>query len=431
MVRCILRAAGLIGAYLWLAAGIGNAEPMQLNLATFGPPQSYFYVEVLIPWMEAVNRDAHGAVAIKYVGGGVLGNAGNMYNSVVSGAADIGWALPGVMPGKFIKTSVSELPFGYDTGEIGSVALWRVYARGLIASDFNEVKLFGLTAWPGADIQTKSKEIERIEDLKGLKIRATGRWQAATVTAFGATPVSIPVDELYQSLDRGVIDGLWASLVLTREFRVDEIARYFLEAPLNGGSGMLIMKRETFDKLPDAAKAAFEKNSGEALSRALGLSNDGEMRRVEARLADRAKQRQDRYRPIRSPRRNPSVGERTPSRWPRLGPRACPTDRPSLPASARKPPRSRTLRNRRRLRRWPALVRCLAGCGAAIQRLIGFLHFWGEQFEHDGVLEPELNHVEGTFPRHMLGAPPFACGDRQDLLNRKRCAYREMKARIA
>ena len=47
MIRCMLRAAGLIGAYLWLAAGIANAEPVPLNLATFGPPQSYFYVEVL------------------------------------------------------------------------------------------------------------------------------------------------------------------------------------------------------------------------------------------------------------------------------------------------------------------------------------------------------------------------------------------------
>lgn len=290
MVRFVLRAAGLIGAFLWLAAGSGSAETLQLKLATFGPPQSYFYVEVLIPWMEAVNRDARGAVNITYVGGGLLGNAGNMYDAVVSGAADIGWALPGVMPGKFIKTSVVELPFGYDTGEIGSVALWRIYTKGLIASDFNEVKLFGLTAWPGADIQTKSKKIERIEDLKGLKIRATGRWQAATVTAFGATPVSIPVDEVYQSFDRGVIDGLWASLVLTREFRVDEIAHYYLEAPLNGGSGMLIMSRTGFDKLPAAAKAAFEKNSGEALSRALGRSNDGEVRRVEALLTDRAKQ---------------------------------------------------------------------------------------------------------------------------------------------
>ncbi len=289
MDRSVLRIAAVICALAWCAAGIAKAEPLQLKLATFGPPQSYFYAEVLIPWMEAVNRDSNGTVNIKYFGGGVLGNAGNMYDAVLTGAADIGWALPGTVPGKFVKTSVVELPFGYDSGEIGAVALWRVYAKGLIASDYNEVKLFGVTAWPGADIQMKSKKIERVEDLKGLKIRATGRWQAATVTAFGATPVSIPVDELYQSLDRGVIDGLWASLVLTREFRVDEIARYFLEAPLNGGSGMLIMKRETFEKLPDTAKAAFEKNSGEAASRALGKSNDGEVRRVEALLADLAK----------------------------------------------------------------------------------------------------------------------------------------------
>jgi TRAP-type C4-dicarboxylate transport system substrate-binding protein len=239
--------------------------------------------------MEAVNRDSNGTVNIKYFGGGALANAGNMYDAVLTGAADIGWALPGIVTSKFVKTSVVELPFGYDTGEIGSVALWRLYAKGLIASDFDEVKLFAVTAWPGADIQTKSKKVERLEDLKGLKIRATGRWQAATVSAFGATPVSVPVDEVYQSLDRGLIDGLWASLVLTREFRVDEIAHYFLEAPLNGGSGILIMKRASYEKLPPEAKAAFEKNSGEATSRALGQSNDREVRRVEALLGDLAK----------------------------------------------------------------------------------------------------------------------------------------------
>ncbi|HXQ54027.1 MAG TPA: TRAP transporter substrate-binding protein [Stellaceae bacterium] len=283
------RAAGLACVALIWAAGAVRAEPVQLKLATFGPPNSYFYVEVLIPWLEAVNRDSNGAVNIKYYGGGVLGNAGNMYDAVLTGAADIGWALPGTVPGKFVKTSVAELPFGYDSGEIGATALWRLFAKGVIASDFSDVKLFGLTAWPGADIQTKSKKVERLEDLKGLKIRAQGRWQTATVTAFGATPVYVPIDEVYQGLDRGVIDGVWGSLVLTREFRVDEIAHYFLEAPLNGGSGMLIMKRESYDKLPAAAKAAMEKNSGEAMSRALGKSNDGEVKRVEALLADLAK----------------------------------------------------------------------------------------------------------------------------------------------
>jgi TRAP-type transport system periplasmic protein len=289
MNRWAERLAGAVVA-LFLAAVSASADPVQLKLATFGPPDSYFYVEVLIPWLEAVNKDSEGTLNIKYFGGGVLGNAGNMYDATLTGAADIGWALPGTVPAKFVKTSVAELPFSYDTGEIGATALWRLYEKGVIASDFNEVKLFALTAWPGAEIQTKSKKVERLEDLKGLKLRAQGRLQTATVTAFGATPVYVPIDEVYQGLDRGVIDGMWGSLVATREFRIYEIAHYFLEAPLNGGSGMLIMKRESFEKLPAAAKAAMEKHSGEAMSRALGKSNDGEVKRVEALLAEGVKQ---------------------------------------------------------------------------------------------------------------------------------------------
>jgi TRAP-type transport system periplasmic protein len=47
----------------------------------------------------------------------------------------------------------------------------------------------------------------------------------------------------------------------------------------------VIMKKESYDALPAAAKAAFEKHSGEVMSRALGKSNDGEVVRVRAQLA--------------------------------------------------------------------------------------------------------------------------------------------------
>ncbi len=290
MSRFLLRVAGAVAAAWLSTAPLAQADPIPLKLATFGPPQSYFYVEVLIPWLEAVNKDSNGTVNIKYFGGGVLGNASNMYDAVLTGAADIGWALLGSVPNRFVKSSVVELPFNYDTGEAGAVALWRLYDKGLIANEFDEVKLFGLTAWPGAEIQTRSKKVQTLEDMKGLKLRAQGRWQTATVTAFSATPVNIPVDEVYQAMDRGVIDGLWTSLVATGQFRVDEIAKYFLEAPLNGGGGMLIMKKEAYAALPADAKASFEKHSGELLARALGKSNDGEVVRVRARLKDLATQ---------------------------------------------------------------------------------------------------------------------------------------------
>jgi TRAP-type C4-dicarboxylate transport system substrate-binding protein len=271
-------------------AGAANAQPVQLKMASFGPPQAYFLAEVVVPWAEAVSKDSGGTVEIRHFGGGVLGHAGNMYDVVLSGAADIGWALQGTVPGKFAKSSIIELPFGYDSGEAGAVALWRLYAKGLIASDYDQVKLFGVTAWPAAAIQTRSKRVQRLEDLKGMKLRVSGKLQADTVLALGATPVAVPVDELYQSIDRGVIDGAWASLTATRQFRLQEVARNFLDVSLNGAGAMLIMNKQTFDKLPPQAKAAFEKHSGEGLSRALGRSNDGEVVRVHQMLGELAKQ---------------------------------------------------------------------------------------------------------------------------------------------
>lgn len=290
MMRHITRlafAALVFGSAVGPAAA---ADPIQLKLATFGPPTSYFYGEVVLPWAEQVARDSGGTIEIKHFGGGVLGDAGNMIDTVLNGAADIGWALQGTLPSKFVKTSIIELAFGYPTGESGAVASWRLYEKGFTASDYQGVKLFGVTAWPAAAIQTKSKKIEKLEDLKGLKLRVAGKLQADTVAALGGTPVNVPIDEVYQAIDKGVIDGAWGSLTATRQFRYHEVAKYFLDVPLNGATGMLMMSQERFDKLPPQAKAAFEKNSGERLSRALGKSNDGEVLRVKELLNDLAKQ---------------------------------------------------------------------------------------------------------------------------------------------
>ena len=290
MRRLIPGAARAATLAALLAAGSAAAQPAQLKLATFGPPQSFFYVEVVLPWAEAVSRDSGGTVEIKHFGGGVLGNAGNMFDTVMSGAADIGWAIQGSLPSKFVKSTIIELPFGYDSGESGAVAYWRLYQRGLIASDYEGTKPFGFTAWPAAAIQTKSKKVEKLEDLKGLKLRVSGKLQADTVVALGAVPLAIPVDEIYTSIDKGVIDGAYASFTATRSFRLQEVARYFLDAPLNGAGGMLVMSEANFAKLPATAKTAFEKNSGESVSRALGRSNDAEVVRLTAMLADLSKQ---------------------------------------------------------------------------------------------------------------------------------------------
>ncbi|MCC6474544.1 MAG: TRAP transporter substrate-binding protein [Burkholderiales bacterium] len=274
---------------LALLTGAAAAQT-ELKLATFGPPTSYFYVDTVLPWAEAVSKDSGGTITIKHYGGGVLGHAGNMYDTVLNGAADIAWALQGTVPNKFVKSSVVELPFAYDAAEPGAVALWRVVASGLAASDYDQVKLLAVTTWPGGSLASREKQMGKLEDFKGMKIAVSGRLRADVVTALGGVPVNIPVDQIYQAIGKGVVDGFLGSITAMRQFKYNEVSRHWLKLEVVGAGAMLIMNKTRFDGLPARAKEAIEKHSGEALSRALGKSNDAEEKRAWAFLDQQIKQ---------------------------------------------------------------------------------------------------------------------------------------------
>ncbi len=285
MWTLVARIAGVV-CLAWIAlVSAAQAQTQQLKLATFGPPSSYFYVEVILPWAEAVAKDSSGTIEIKHFGGGLIAGAGNMYDSVLNGAADIGWS---ITPSSFRQTGVIELPFAYDTGEEGAVALWRIYEKGLLADDYKAVKVFGMTAWPGTTIASR-KPISKLEDFKGLKVAVSTKRRAETIGVLGAVPVSIPTDQAYEAVDRGVVDAAWSSHTATRQFKLYEVAKHWLDVSLAGGTGFLIMKKERFDALPPQAQAALLKHSGESLSRALGKSNDGEITRALSFMKDQEK----------------------------------------------------------------------------------------------------------------------------------------------
>jgi TRAP-type transport system periplasmic protein len=277
MSKFMFRIAGAACA-LAFAAGTATAQT-ELKLATFGPPNSFFYVDTVLPFAEAVSRDSGGTITIKHFGGSVLANAGNMYDTVLNGAADLGWFVQGSAPSKFVKSAVVELPFAYDKGEEGAVALWRAYTNGLVASDYDEIKLLGVTTWPGSAISTRSKQIQKLEDVKGLKLAVSGKLRADAVTILGGVPVNVQVDQMYQAIDKGVVDGNLGSITAMRAFKTHEVSKNWLDIPLAGAAAALIMNKARYDSLPPQAKAAFEKHSGEGLSRALGKSNDAEAKR--------------------------------------------------------------------------------------------------------------------------------------------------------
>jgi TRAP-type C4-dicarboxylate transport system substrate-binding protein len=114
------------------------------------------------------------------------------------------------------------------------------------------------SASPPSTIQTLSKPVRTLEDLKGLKIRGTGR-SGDIVKALGATTVPIEMMDMYESLRRGVMDGNMGPYEQLKSFKTGEVLKYHSVA-WRAGSGYtfyVIFNKNKWNTLPADAKKVF------------------------------------------------------------------------------------------------------------------------------------------------------------------------------
>jgi len=114
----------------------------------------------------------------------------------------------------------------------------------------------------------RNKEIHSPADLAGLKIRVAGATAAEVAVALGATPVQMPISEVYNALQTGLIDGVFTGSSTLIDFKLDEVAdAIILGAPLGRLSFFTVMTQAKYDSLPADQQAAIDAVAGEVLSK--------------------------------------------------------------------------------------------------------------------------------------------------------------------
>ena len=73
--------------------------------------------------------------------------------------------------------------------------------------------------------------MKTLDEFKGLKFRVLGGPPTEMAKALGAVPTLIPMPDVYQSLDKGVVDGAAAPWEAVQAFRLYEVAKNFTIAP--------------------------------------------------------------------------------------------------------------------------------------------------------------------------------------------------------
>ncbi|MGB3244770.1 MAG: TRAP transporter substrate-binding protein [Sulfitobacter sp.] len=243
------------------------AQAQELKFANFTPPFHTINASVIEKLNADLSAATNGAVTVRGYHGGELG-AGpvEQYVRAVQGVADMVWGLPGYTSSQFQKTMIVELPNAIALDKPGYEALWAAFDE--ISGEFPATKPIALwTSEPNIFIM-KDHTIRVPGDMAGLKVRVAGATAAQVAEALGATPVQMPINQVYNALQTGLIDGVITGASTLSDFKLDEVANsYTLGANLGRLAFYTVMGQGIYDGLSDEAKAAVDAASGIEVSR--------------------------------------------------------------------------------------------------------------------------------------------------------------------
>lgn len=248
------------------SAASATAQEIELKLSHFLPPGHGMHRDWFVPWGEDLAKRTNGKVKVTiFPAGSAFGNPARQLEQAVSGVVDIAHGLRGLPAGRFQRMGIIEFPFLVETANAASRTLWDLYPKYFAQEFPDSVKVLGLHAHNAGLIHTREKQVKTMDDLKGLRIRSPSPQINAMLQQLGATPVGLPPGDVYENLQRGVIDGAVFPWDPINSFRLFEVTKYHLDARSYTASFYFIMNKRRYDSLPADVKRAIDETTGTAL----------------------------------------------------------------------------------------------------------------------------------------------------------------------
>lgn len=229
-------------------------KKIRWKMVTTWPPNFPVLGEVANAYAEWVNIMSGGRLEIKVYGGGELIPALEVFEAVSSGSAEMGSGASYYWAGRDPSVQFfTTMPFGMNAQQMNA---W-MYGGGGLALWEKSYDRFNLVPRPAGNTGVQmagwfNKEINTIEDFKGLKMRMPGLG-AKVLKRAGGSPVLSAGSELFTNLERGVIDATeWIGPYHDYIMGFHKIAKYYYAPGWHEtGSNLEFMynKRE-YDDLP-------------------------------------------------------------------------------------------------------------------------------------------------------------------------------------
>ena len=208
---------------------------------------------------QLVEEMTDGRLKIKVYGNGELIPALEVFDAVSRGTVEMGHGAAYYWIGKLPAAQFfTTLPFGLNAQERNA---WLYFGGGIELWE-KAYEPFNLIPMAGGNTGVQmggwfNKEINSLEDLKGIRIRMPGL-AGEVFSRAGGEAVLMPGSEIFTNLQTGVIDAAeWIGPYNDLTFGFHQVAKYYYYPGWQEPGAMteFIFNKEAFDELPDDIKA--------------------------------------------------------------------------------------------------------------------------------------------------------------------------------
>jgi len=269
MKKILKQSVAAITATLALTSP-AQAADVTLRFSHFWPAVSPIHKEIFQGWADAVEADSNGRIEVEIYPGATLSKPPAQYDAVINRIADMTATVQGYTANRFPLTQIVELPGVVKTAEQGSCVIQTLYDEGLIADEYKDTRPLFLFTHGQGHLHLKGKTVREPEDLAGLRIRRPTLVVGAMLEGLKAQPVGMPAPNSYESMQRGVINGVALPWEGVSSFRINELADSHTEIGLYSLSFIVTMNKSVYSRLPDDLKQVIDKHSGLELAKQSG-----------------------------------------------------------------------------------------------------------------------------------------------------------------
>jgi len=243
-----------------------NAQEVTLRVHSFLPPVANPMKHFVYPWAEKVQKESNGRIKVQVFPSMQLGGkAEQLLTQVRDGVVDVAWTLPGFTPGVMPKLEIFELPFLHRSTN-ATVRSLQEYVPKYMKKDFEPYHILLVHCHAGALFMTRDP-INKVEDFKGMKLRAYSRTNAWILEALEAAPLQVALPELAPMLSKGTVNGSILPFEIAPAVKMQDLTNYFttLAPPqprLSTSIFTFLMNKQKYESLPPDLKKVIDNNSG-------------------------------------------------------------------------------------------------------------------------------------------------------------------------